>query len=185
MATPKAMESLLGDTLKEVLTDYCINNVDSDDTTKANYVVMGKPTSELRSAIVVSVHMQHPLGPDKDVDKLVEGAPRSAEERPLTFPRESIGGATFEMITGAVQVRIKEGKNHQAALNTKSVTVDRIKKAIKTDSRLRVLKDDLGNTMTWIEVFRHSGHAAGGGEVSIFIEWVDFRAIVVSSNSRN
>lgn len=184
MPTPVALESLMGHTIRDVLEDWCINNVDDDDLTKAAYALLGKPTKELRSRIVVSVHMQHPLGPDKDQDHNVMGPPRSEAERPLKFPGESIGGARWEMVFGAIQVRIREDLPHKDAMNTVAVVVDRIKSGINRDSRLRALRDDLNNVMVWIETFRHSGHAAGGGNVSIFIRWVDFRAVVVSSNVR-
>lgn len=183
--TPVHIESLLGDTLVEVITDHCMTNVSSEDQSRANHVVLGKPTSELRDNCVVSIHTQHPLGPEQDTDRRVEGSPRERSERPWVFPRESYGGAKFDMMYGTVQVRMRERMQHKKALAIKAVVAHRIKYAIERDTRLRVLSDDLGNTMLMIETFKHSGHAAGGGDVSVFIEWVDWRALIVSDNRRN
>ncbi|MHC4542922.1 MAG: hypothetical protein ACYSYL_00145 [Planctomycetota bacterium] len=183
--TPTHIESLLGDTLHEIITDWCITNVSTEDLSRADHVVLGKPTSELRDNIVVSVHTQHPLGPEKDTDQRVEGKPRTWEERPWQFPRESHGGARFQMMYGAIQIRMRERNRHRVALAHKSVVAHRIRRAIERDTRLRVLEDDLGNTMLMIETFRHSGHAAGGGNVTVFIEWIDWRALIVSDNRRN
>jgi hypothetical protein len=185
IVTPKDIESLIADTLETVLTDWLINEVSTHDQSRANWVIIGKPTKELRDPITISIHTQHPLGPDKDTDKLVEGRPRSAQERPLQFFRETSGGARQEMMFGAIQVRIRENLPPKTALNLKGAVVDRIKKAINRDTRLKTLTDDLGNTMFWIETFKHSGHASGGSDVSIFIEWIDWRAAVCSDNRRN
>lgn len=184
-STPRSIESLIANTMDDVLTDWCINEVSTHDQSRANNVVLGKPTKELREAITISIHTQHPLGPDHDADRLVEGRPRSAQERPLQFWRESSGGARVEMMFGAVQVRIRENLGHKLALNLKGAVSDRVRKAINRDERLRVLTDDLGNTMFWIETFKHSGHASGGADVSIFIEWIDWRAAICSDNRRN
>lgn len=184
-STPQSIESLIANTLEEVLADWCVNEVSTHDQSRASHIVLGKPTKELRDAIVVSIHTQHPLGPDNDSDRLVEGQPRSADERPLQFQRESAGGARVEMMFGTVQVRIRENLEHRLALNLKGAVSDRIRKAINRDERLRALTDDLGNTMFWIETFKHSGHASGGANVSIFIEWVDWRAAICSDNRRN
>jgi hypothetical protein len=178
------MESLLADEMETVLTDWCINDPDEDDDTKANNVIIGKPTRELRNKIVVSIHTNHPLGVGSDKDRLVEGPPRSGDERPLYFERESTGGARVEMMFGAIQIRIRQDSNHKQALNFVAVNEDRIKKAINRDSRLRVLEDDLGNTMVWLETYESPGYAAGGGDTSIFIRWIGWRAVIVSSNTR-
>lgn len=184
MATPKAIESLIADTLKIVLTDWCITNTDTDDETRADVVMIGKPTRELRNNIVISIHTSHPLGPTRDNDRLVEGPPRAQSERPLYFERETTGGARVEMLFGAVQIRIRKNQEHQEALNVIAVSETRVKQGINMDSRLRVLHDDFDSTMVWIETFEQPGYAAGGGDTSIFIRWIGWRAVVVSSNIR-
>jgi len=185
MTVPQAIEHLIAETLMEVHMDWLVNEVSTHDKSRANSVILGKPTSELRSPIVVSIHTQHPLGPPEDVDKNISGGPRTQSERPWRFPAESTGGATVSAIFGATQVRIREDMSHSEALRIKAAVVTRIKQAINKDTRLRVLEDDFGNTMFWIETFEHPGYAAGGGDVSIFIEWVSWRAFICSSTARD
>ena len=185
MTVPQAMEHLLAETLLTVHIDWLVTEVSTHDQSRANQVILGKPTSELRSPIVVSIHTQHPLGPPEDVDKNISGGPRTQAERPWRFPAESTGGASVEAIYGATQVRIRENMQHIEALKIKSVVVKRIRQAINKDTRLRTLEDDFGDTMFWIETFEHPGYAAGGGDVSIFIEWVSWRAFVCSSTARD
>lgn len=184
MAIPKAIESLIADTMKVVLTEWCITNTDEDDTTRADVVMIGKPTRELRNNIVISIHTSHPLGPSRDNDRLVEGPPRTQSERPLYFERETTGGARTEMMFGAVQIRIRESQDEGSALNTVAVADTRIKRGINMDSRLRSLTDDFGSTMILIETYEQPGYAAGGGDTSIFIRWIGWRAVIVSSNIR-
>lgn len=183
-STPVSIESLIGHAMRDALQKWCIDSVPDDDASRASHVILGKPTRELRDNIVVSVHTQHPLGPSEDTDKLIEGVPRGQDERPLQFFRESTGGARTEMMVGAVQIRIRENMKHEDALNISGVVMDRVKKAINRDGSLKTMSDELGNTMMLLETFQHSGHAAGGGSTSIFIRWVDWRAIIVSDNSR-
>lgn len=170
--------------MKEVLTDWCISNVDADDPSRVNYVILGKPTRELSAAIVVSIYMTHPLAMSKGGEWMVEGTPRAQRERPYQFPAELGGGMTTELIVGAVQVNYREKESYEDAVPIISRVTNRIKQGINKDSRLASLTDDMGNFMSNIETFRAEGVASGGSNVTVDRHWVSWRAWVHSSNCR-
>lgn len=183
--TPTALEAKLAHVLKDVIGDHCINYVAPDDTSKANHVIIGKPTRELRDEIVVSVHMDHPLGPIMDRDDRVSGLRGGLSNRPYVIPNETIGGMTVDEIIGGVQIRARRRETSEdATFIIKPVHV-RIKRAINRDKRLRLIQDDLGNTMFTIHTFRAVGYESGGGDVTINTRWVNFRALACYSNCRD
>lgn len=184
MAVPQSIESLLGDKLKSVLTERCITDVSDDDESKANHVILGKPTTELRDNIVISIHTEHPLGPIADKDHIVMGTPRSDEERPFKWPAETTGGMRSKVVIGAVQVNIREKLPYETAKAINGAVASRIEAAINQDGELDAFHDDFGNFMSRIETFEASGYQAGGGNVSINIRWIDWRAFVHSTNCR-
>lgn len=182
--TERGIEAMLAEVLDTVLTEWCITNVPTTDPSRANHVVLGKPTRELRDANVVSIRMQHPLGPAADKDETVSGTPRGQDERGHYFPHETMGGAIFEKIIGCIEVRIRQKLAYPDAVEINAPLVERIKRAINTDYRLRTLTDDFGVTLFKIETFQASGHASGGGNVSINVRWIDWRAFTARSNCR-
>lgn len=181
---PDSIEGLLADELKEVLTDWCINYVSADDASRANHVIVGKPTKELRSAIVISIHMQHPLSRTKGGTDLVEGTPRNQSERPYHWPAETWGGMRTEMIVGAVQVNYREKETYEDAMNIIGPIVNRIKQGINQDARLTTLSDDMGNFMSKIETFTAEGVSSGGDNITVDRRWVSWRAFVHSTHAR-
>ncbi len=185
MSTPETVESILAAKLKVVLTDWCIARVADDDRSVANHVIVGKPTSELRDPIVVSIYTEHPLGPVADKDKIVMGPPRGDSERPYKFPPETNGGMRTKQIIGAVQVNVREDLSAEDATVIKTAVMARVEKAINTDKRLGYFEDDFGNHMIDLDTFKASGYASGGGNVSIYIGWQDWRAFVSSTNCRS
>lgn len=174
------IEGKVAETLLEVLTDWCINNVDNSDPSRANYVVLGKPTRELSSSIVVSIYMTHPLSMTRGGEWIAEGTPRRQNERPYQFPAE-MGGMRTEMIVGAIQVNYREKESYEDAIPIISRVTNRIKQGINRDSRLKYLLDDMGNFMSCIETFRAEGVASGGGNITVDRRWVSWRAWVHSS----
>lgn len=171
------IEAVLALKLHEVLTKWCITDVVSDDPSRADAVVLGKPTRELRDEVVISIHMQHPLGPTADRDSSASGPPKRQDERPWNWPKE-IGGGRMEKIVGAVQINIREKLAYDEAVEIISAVVERVKAAINRDTSLVPLSDDWGNKVQVLETFQASGHAGGGGEVSINLRWIDFRAFI-------
>jgi len=184
MAIPDTIENKIAETMLAVLTDWCINNVDTDDPSRANYVVLGKPTRELSSAIVVSITMTHPLSMSKGGEDLVEGTPRTQKERPYQFPPETYGGMRTELIVGAVQVNYREKEGYDDAIPIISRVTNRIKQGINQDIRLASLTDDMGNFMSSIETFTAEGVASGGDNVTVDRHWISWRAWVHSTNCR-
>ena len=181
---PESMESLLADKLVEVITDWCINHVPIDDDSRADHVILGKPTDERRDEIVISIHMQHPLGPGQDQTFLAEGTPRNLMERPYHWPSETWGGMRTEAIIGAVQVNYREKLTQSEGLRIVSAVNTRIKQAINQDIRLKSLTDDMGNFMSSIQTFRGQGYSSGAKDITIDLRWVSFRAWVHTTNQR-
>jgi len=180
----RGIEAILAHTLHTVLTEWCIDDVSTDDPSRADHVVLGKPTRELRDSKVVSIRMQHPLGPAADKDEVVSGSPRGQDERGHYFPAETSGGMMVEKIIGCIEVRIREKLSYPDAVEVNASLIERIKRAINTDLRLALLKDDFGVTLFKLETFQATGHASGGGDVSINVRWVDWRAFTCRTNCR-
>lgn len=177
------IESILAKQLETVLTEWCITNVATTDPSRADHVVLGKPTRELRDAIVVSIYMQHPLGINADKDAYVSGKPTTQKERPWDWVKE-LGGGKVEKYVGTIEIAIRERESYRDAVDTTASLYERVKAAINRDSSLVPLEDDWGNTLMWIETFQAYGHESGGGTVSISRRWVDWRAFVYRRDCR-
>jgi hypothetical protein len=182
MPIPQSMEALLAHTLLDAITKRCITDVPPDDSGRTDQVVLGKLTRELRDENVIAVHMQHPLGPSIDRDGMA-GAPRN-QDQPWDWPPETLGGMRTERIDGAVEIRLRKKLEYTDAVDIFAVVIQRVKDAINREESLRTLTDQMGNTMSIIEAFEAPGYAAGGGNVSINIRWVNWRAFVHSTNAR-
>jgi hypothetical protein len=167
--------------MKTALTEWCITDVGSDDPSKADYVIIGKPTEELSDEIVVSIHTHHPLGIGEDRDRDVTGT--STQTR-WQFPAETFGGVRIEEITGTVQIRAIKDLTYENAILLFAPLSQRVLDAINKDYLLTSLTDSTGRTMFLIEAFRREGYESGGGEVSIDTQWVDWVAYVSSTNCR-
>lgn len=181
---PTSIIPLVAETLHEALLRECKTSVPTSDPSRADHVIIGKPTTELRDNIVVSIHMNHPLGPGSDTDANISGPPMSSKDRPLKFPAETSGGMRTELIIGAVEIRTRQRLEFSEAMWVEGAINARIKGAINQAPELRYLKDDFGNFMSRIETFKHSGYTSGGGKVSIGAGWVDWRAVVHTTNCR-
>ncbi|MCP4537697.1 MAG: hypothetical protein GY832_11160 [Chloroflexi bacterium] len=183
--TKQGIESVLAHKLHEVLTKWCVTDVPGSDPTRANHVVLGKPTSERRDEIVISIHMQHPLGPNADKDELVSGRPRTTADRPNYFPAETFGGTEVRRILGAVQINIRQKLPYSEAVDIIASVIERVRAAINREKSLVPLADDWGNSLFKLETFQAYGHASGGGNVAINTRWIDWRAYIGSTNCRD
>lgn len=181
---PHSIQSLIASTIKEVITDWCIDYVPADDPSRADHVVLGKPTRELKDNVVISIYMNHPLGRGADKDEFASGPPRAQDERPYKWPMESCGGMTTEKIIGGVQINYRRKKNYEGAIKEIGPILARIKQGINNDSRLDRLEDDLGSYMSSIQAIRTEGYTSGGGDITLERTWVTFRAWVHTDNSR-
>jgi hypothetical protein len=109
----------------------------------------------------------------------------SKPQGPYVWPVETSGGMRTETVIGAIQVNIRERESY--ADNAKAINaavIARIRNAINQDASLRPFHDDFGNFVSRVETFQASGYQSGGGNVSINVRWVDWRAVVHSTNCR-
>lgn len=177
------IESVLAHTLHDVLTDWCIKRVPTNDPSRADHVLLGKPTSERQDEIVVSIHMQHPLGPGADKDRDVSGKPTTQDDRPNFFPAGF--NERWWKLVGTVQINVRQDMSYEETVDIVAAVVERVRAAINRDVRFQRLKDDWDNALYDIETFQAYGHASGGGDVSINLRWVDWRATVLSQKKRD
>ena len=175
--TQSGIESVLAHALKTALTEWCITNVPASDESRADNVILGKPTRERRDQITISIHMQHPLGPAADKDAIATGSPM--------YPPETVGGHIVEKMMGTVQVNIRQDTSYEEAVDVIASVVERVKKCITTESDLVPLVDSWGNRLIRLETFQASGHASGGSNISINLRWIDWRAFVSKTNCRD
>jgi hypothetical protein len=184
MPTPTTIEGLIATVMLDVLTQYCITDVDDDDASKVNEIIIGKPTEELRKKNVLSIHTVHPLGPESDTETIMMGTPTRPNERPYKWPTETLGGMkTYNMI-GAIQVNLRQNVRAPDAIPLIAAIETRVKIGINRDPRLDVLKDDFGYVAHLIETFQGRGYASGGGKTSLHRRWIDWRATIHSPNWR-
>lgn len=182
MPTPKSIEWLIATNMRDAVSEWCIIEVDADDLSKANNVIIGKPQDELVDEITLSIHIHHPLGPGSDRDTDVTGSSTSTR---WSFPGETTGGTRIEEIKGTVQIRARvDTDNYTDALELFGPVVLRIEDAINRDSRLAILEDGMGRTMFLIEAHRREGYESGGGNTWLDTQWVDWCAYVSSTNCR-
>ena len=185
MATPQSIEWLIATNMRDAVSEWCINDVDTDDPSRADNVIIGKPQDELVDEITLSIHVHHPLGPGSDRDTDVTGLSGGLSQRKWNFPGETFGGMRVEEIVGCVQIRARvDQDNYTDALELFGPIVLRIEDAINRDSRLANLEDELGRTMFIIEAHRREGYESGGGSTWLDTQWVDWRAYVSSTNCR-
>jgi len=184
MPTPRVLENMVAQTMLLVLEDICIDQVDSDDRSKVDIVIIGKPTEELRKRNVLSIHTVHPLGPPKDTEVIMEGAPTKPNERPYKWPPETIGGMRTRNMFGTVQINLRQNVKAPEALALIGAIDSRIRQGVDRDPRLRSFKDDFGNFMHLIQTYQAYGYASGGGKTSLHRRWVDWRGTIHSPNWR-
>ncbi len=183
MPTPESIEWLIATNMRDAVSEWCIIEVDSDDLSKANNVIIGKPQDELVDEITLSIHIHHPLGPSSDRDTDVTGL--SSTSTRWSFPGETTGGTRVEEIKGTVQIRARvDTDDYTDALELFGPVVLRIEDAINRDSRLARLEDGMGRTMFLIEAHRREGYESGGGNTWLDTQWVDWCAYVSSTNCR-
>ena len=179
MTVEKAgIEAVLFEELYTVLVEHCIDDVNSDDESRCDAVVPGKPTKERGDDIVVSVLMEHPLGLSAERDDIATSFSRLASERPNWFPPE-MGGGMVEVIHGAIQINIKEELPYEEAVKIMSSLKERVKWALNTDSRLQgSLADEWGNTVIKFETYQATGATTGGQNTTIHTRWINWRAYI-------
>ena len=184
MAVARALEAIVAMLIKDAVTKHCITDVSSSDASKADWVILGKPTTERTDPIVISIHMQHPLG--MNIGKEKASSSRPTQMDPWQVLPETQGGMSSRVQVGAVQIDIREGIPYDEAIYINAAVARRVKQAIDNDVSLAgPIVDDFGDLMSWILTFEAAGYVAGGGDVSIHARWVNFKMLVHSSNVRS
>lgn len=186
MLKQRGMEAVLAQRLFKALKKVCIEDVALDDPSRANHVVLGKPTVERRDEIVISIMFQNPLGTGKDTERLLQGYPYDESLRPYQFPGgETFGGAVFDTVIGVVWVAIRKMKDYNLAIEIISSVAERVRWAINQYPGLDAACDDYGNHLFRLETFRGAGYETGGRNVAINHRFIDFRGLIARTNRRN
>lgn len=181
----RGIEDYIAEKLYAALLERCVTEISPSDPSRVAHVIIGKPTSERRDESVLSIMMQHPLGPSKDTEMLALGVPMDESVRPYNIPPETFGGAVHHTVVGTVWIAIREREDYADAIRIISSIFERVSATINKDRRLCPLVDDFGNTLYKLETFRSEGYETGGRQVAINHRWVDFRGLVVRSNCRD
>jgi hypothetical protein len=184
VTTPDSAEVAIARRIRDVLEDWCVNNVAEDDPSRADHVIRGKPTSERSNEIVISVHTHHPLGLSKSSEGVVDGPPVQEDERPYKWPMMTTGGFTTSKAIGAVQINIRLRAERELAERIIGAVAERVKQGVNRDKRLAGFKDEMGNFVSSVEAFETRGAGSGADNVSLDNRWITWRAWVHSRRAR-
>lgn len=170
--------------IKASLQKACIDDVPPDDSSLVGLVVLGRYASSVTvKKIVIEVHPQHLLGPDKEERRNTQAA-RQQDGYKWDLPPETIGGARFRWIRGTIQIRYHLRMDREAAVPIIQVVVERVKQALENDRSLIGLTDDFGNRVHALEVTDDYSYTNEAGDPATERVFVDWRAMVSSRRSR-
>lgn len=180
------IEAMIVERIWQGCLDACKDDISEDDPSRADHVIIGKPTDELADETVVSVFPQHPFGEREDADEQMTGLiPGPYSGGPYNFPAETIGGMRVDKMIGAVQINCRLDLPASEAVWINAVIKQRVANVINQSVLLEHgIEDDMGNFLWHIETFRSFGYDGGGGEVSTHTRWVGFRAYIAYRNDR-
>jgi len=182
MAT--AIMGVLCAAMKASLQKACIDDVPADDPSRAGLVVLGRYTASVTTKkIVVEVHPQHPLGPERQDRRSSQGGIQR-EGYEWNLPPETIGGARFRWDRGTVQIRYHLRMDREEAVNIIQATAERVKQALASDETLIGLTDDFGNRIHALEVTDDYSYTNEAGDPATERVFVDWRALVSSRRTR-
>lgn len=170
--------------MKDVLQAACIDDIDPADDALVGLVVLGRyASSVVVKKVVVEVHPQHPLGPEREERKSSQGdIQRDGYE--WNLPPETIGGARFRWYRGAVQIRYHLKMDREEALAIIQVVVERVRQALETSTSLIGITDDFNNRVHALEVTDDYSYTNESGDPATERVFVDWRALVSSRRSR-
>jgi len=170
--------------IKDSLQAACIDDVDPADPALVGLVVLGRYASSVTvKKIVVEVHPQHPLGPEKEERKSSQ-AEKQQDGYKWDLPPETIGGSRFRWIRGSVQIRYHLRMDREEALPIIQVVVERVKQALDNDASLIGIADDFGNRVHALEVTDDYSYTNEAGDPATERVFVDWRALVSSRRTR-
>ena len=170
--------------MKAVLQAACIDDIDPDDDSLVGLVVLGRyASSVVTKKIVIEVHPQHPLGPERQERKSGQ-ADIQRDGYEWYLPPETIGGARFRWYRGTVQIRYHLRMSRELALPIIQVVVERVRQALETKASLISITDDFGNRIHALEVTDDYSYTNEVGDPATERVFVDWRALVSSRRTR-
>jgi hypothetical protein len=171
--------------IRDALEEDLIDRIPADDPARVSLVTRGKHTGD-RTGIVLSVHADHPLGYERGrYDHIAEGTPREQQERPNTWPSESVGGSSWTLVYGGIEVRwVLEGTSPQDAIAIVETVKRRTRYVLEQNTTLHPLQDDYGDVLFGLKFYGAYGYPGGGDNVSVDAHWIDFTATVATSRPR-
>jgi len=178
------IKGVLCTAMKASLQKACMDDVPADDPSRAGLVVLGRYTASVTTKkIVVEVHPQHPLGPERQ-DRRGSQGDIQREGYEWTLPAETIGGVRFRWDRGTVQIRYHLRMDREEAVGVIQVTAERVKKALTSDESLIGLVDDFGNRIHALEVTDDYSYTNEAGDPATERLFVDWRALISSRRTR-
>lgn len=179
-----SIKDLLCVAMKDALQETCIDDIPVGDDTRAGLVVVGRYTGSItRLKIVIEVHPQHLLGPERD-----EGRDSQAHIQPDGYewglPAETIGGSRFRWYRGTIQIRHYLKMEREEALEIIQVVAERIANTLETEDSLIGLVDDFGNRIHALEVTDTYAYTNEAGDPSTERTFMNWRGMVSRRRSR-
>jgi hypothetical protein len=183
MAT--AVKALLTDMMRDVLQEKCIDDVPEGDDSRAGMVKVGRhQDSATKQGIVIEVHGQHLLGPDREERHDSQGE-MSRDGYEWFIPPETNGGSDLRWIRGTIRVWYHfKRKTRDEADNITEVVAARIIETIDRDSRLIGTSDAFGQRVHEVEVTDNYTHTNEGNAPAVGHMFIDWRALVSKPNSK-
>lgn len=179
-----AIKGVLCAAMKTVLQAACIDDIDPTDDALVGLVVLGRyASSVVIKKIVIEVHPQHPLGPERQERKSSQGE-RQQDGYEWNLPPETIGGVRFRWYRGTVQIRYHLRMDRETALPIIQVVVERVRQALETSTSLVGLTDDFDNRIHALEVTDDYAFTNEAGDPATERVFVDWRALVSSRRTR-
>ena len=179
-----SIKTLLCVAMKDALQETCIDDVPEGDDTRVGLVVVGRHTGSItRYKIVIEVHPQHLLGPERD-----QGRDTQAHIQPDGYewelPPETIGGSRLRWYRGTIQIRHYLKMDREEALAIIQVVAERIANTLETEDSLIGLVDDFGNRIHALEVADTYAYTNEAGDPATERTFMNWRALVSRKRSR-
>lgn len=179
-----AIKSVLCTAIKVALQAACIDDVDPADDALVGLVVLGRyASSVVTKKIVIEVHPQHPLGPERQERKSSQGE-KQQDGYEWSLPAETIGGMRLRWYRGTVQIRYHLRMDRETALPIIQTVVERVRQTLETSMSLIGITDDFGNRIHALEVTDDYAFTNEAGDPATERVFVDWRALVSGRRTR-
>lgn len=174
VSPPEAAKAIMVARMKVVLQAACIDDVDSDDPSRAKRVVIGRYVGSItRDRLAIEIHPQHPLGPQREERRQTQGTEQS-DANTWDLPPETLGGSKFRWERGTVQIRCHIREPREDAVPIIQAVAARVKVALETAPTLIGFKDDFGFSVHALEVtddYSFTNEAGDPSTERVFVDW--------------